>query len=163
MTYSAAERKERVLRELVEARSAVERAASALPASKERIVFLGQWSCRELVAHLIGWDHTNVTATRELLEGKLPSFYAKHDPDWRKYNSRLVEQFGGRELRVLLGEAQRSHRELLALLDGLDASEIIRDRGLRFKGWRVTIERLMLAEARDERKHAEQLLRFAGP
>ena len=162
MVDTPSERKERVLRELVEARTAIEHAALGLTGSKEHEVFLGQWSCLDIVAHLIGWDHTNIAATSELLDGRLPSFYADHDADWRSYNARLVKRYRGPDLQLLLRKAEASHHELLALLDSLPSTEIIRDRGLKFRGWRVTIERLMLAEAKDEREHARQLAEFAG-
>lgn len=150
-------RKEKVLRNLAEARAAILEAARALPAEQQCRVFLGEWTPADLLAHLVGWDHANAQAAQELLAGQLPSFYAHHDRDWRSFNATLVGRHRRENFSQLLADVERSHRALLECLAGIPAAEIVSDRGIRFRGWKVTIERLMLVEASDEREHARQL------
>ncbi len=150
-------RKQTVLRELAEARTAILQAACVLPAEARYRVFLGEWSPADLLAHLVGWDHANAQAARELLGGQLPGFYAYHDRDWRSYNASLVARHRREDWSELLASVERSHQALLDTLSTIPAAEIVRDRGIRFRGWRVTIERLMAVEAKDEREHARQL------
>ena len=133
---------------------------SLMPEELRSQVYLGDWSAYELLAHLIGWDHTNIQAAEELMEGKLPGFYAFHDRDWRNYNARLVAQYRRSNIIELLADCQESHATLLTMIGKLPEVELDRDRGVRFRGWRVTIARLLLAEARDERQHAQQLQAF---
>jgi hypothetical protein len=154
-------RKELILHELDESRASILEAACALSPNKQRQVFLGNWSPADVLAHLIGWDRTNSEAAQELLEGRLPSFYAYIDHDWRAYNALLVRRYERDDFDQLIEDASRSHRDLVNVLTGLPANEIVKDRGIRFRGWKVTIERLIKAEASDEREHAKQLSEFA--
>jgi hypothetical protein len=47
------------------------------------------------------------------------------------------------------------------MLETIRAEEFERDRGLRFRGYRVTIASLLAAESGDEEKHASQIASFA--
>jgi len=51
---------------LVEARQNILDAASALPARARDEVFLGSWSIKDLLAHLIGWGFTNIDAVKAI-------------------------------------------------------------------------------------------------
>ncbi len=50
-------RKQRLVAELTEARSAILQAALALPPDAQDTPFLGVWSAHDIVAHLVGWDY----------------------------------------------------------------------------------------------------------
>ncbi len=140
--------------------SILETAASLGPGVRDE-VFLGTWSARDLVAHLVGWDYTNIRAIDEVLDGKLPSFYETRDHDWRTYNALLVERYKDSNYRNLLRHARRSHLSLIERIRQTPAADVRRDRGIRARGWNVTIERLLQAELSDERTHLEQLQGFA--
>lgn len=150
-------RKQRLLDELSQVRQAVLLAAQSLPAEKQRQVFLGSWSAWELLAHLAGWDRTNVQAARSLQAGELPEFYAFKDRDWASYNALLVSRYAGLDFETLLAEVQAAHRDLLAFMSMAPAEVFDKDYGVRYKGYRVTLGRLLEAELRDERQHLEQL------
>jgi hypothetical protein len=154
-------RKQALVAGLRDARRRILETAALLPAPARRRSFLGTWSLRELLAHLEGWDHTNARATEELLRGRLPGFYRYADHDWQSYNATLVRRYGRRNYRSLVASVKRSHRGLLRLLEAVPAEEMWKDRGIRYRGWRVTIGRLMEAECRDEEKHCRELLAFA--
>jgi hypothetical protein len=141
--------------------SILETAADLGPGVRDE-VFLGTWSARALVAHLIGWDYTNIRAINEVLDGKLPSFYDARDHDWQTYNALLVERYKESNYRSLLRHARRSHRSLIERIRKTPAEDLRRDRGIRARGWKVTIERLLLAELSDERTHLEQLKGLAA-
>jgi hypothetical protein len=142
-------------------RSILETAAGLGPGARDE-AFLGTWSARDLVAHLIGWDYTNIRAIDELLAGKLPSFYEAHDRDWRSYNALLVGRYKDSNYRNLIRHARRSHRALIKRILGTPADEMRRDRGIRAQGWKVTIERLLKAELSDEQTHLVQLQGLAA-
>jgi hypothetical protein len=161
-SQGAEQRKQQVLSDLATARMGILDIARRLPVSKQRKVFLGIWSPRHLIAHLVGWDATNLKASGELLASKLPSFYKHHDPNWAAYNAKLVARHNRGSFKSLVAAAESSHWRLLARLERVPASEITRDRSIRFRGWKVTIERLLAAEASDERTHLKQLRRFVG-
>jgi hypothetical protein len=147
---------------LRDVRHSILKTAAGLGPGVRDEVFLGTWSARDLVAHLVGWDYTNMHAIDEVLHGKLPSFYEAHDHDWRSYNALLVERYKDSNYRNLLRHARRSHMSLIERIQQTPAADVRRDRGIRARGWKVTIERLLQAELSDERTHLEQLEGFAA-
>jgi hypothetical protein len=154
------EKKEELLSELVEVRGRILREASALSPDHDKEIFLGTWSIRELLAHLAGWDVTNLNAARSILRGELPKFYAEYDRDWKSYNARLVEKYNRDDIQELLSLVEETHKELLVFLRDLPASEIFKDRGIRSKGYKVTLGRLLQVEMKDEETHHSQIREF---
>jgi len=154
------ERKQQIIADLVDARRKILASAAALPPAQQGAVFLGEWSVKDLLAHLIGWDFANLEAAKEVLAGKLPSFYAHHDRDWKTYNARLVAEHKREDFAALLKAVEDSHRQLVEHLRTVPVEEFGKDRGLRFKGWKVTIAALLRVEASDERRHHEQIEEF---
>lgn len=162
MDESCQKKKDKIVADLIEARRKILTAASALPPEKRDEVFLGVWSVKDLLAHLIGWDYTNIEAVKELLEDKLPTFYSHHDRDWKTYNAGLVKQYKRDDYAELLSSTETSHGELVQFLGTVPADEFEKDRGVRFKRYKVTIARLLKAEADDEREHHAQIKEFAA-
>ena len=161
MGESAQENKDRIVFELVEARRKILDTASSLPPEKQDEVFLGAWSVKDLLAHLVGWDYTNIQAVGELLEAKLPAFYSYYDRDWKTYNARLVEEYRRDDFVELLASVEASHRELINFLGTVPAEEFEKDRGIWSGRYKVTIARILQAEADDEDKHHTQMKEFS--
>lgn len=157
VSTKAEAKKEEIISGLIEARGCILRAASSLPTEKQDEVFLGVWSVKDLLAHLVGWDYTNIEAAREILDGKLPSFYAHYDRDWKSYNAGLVKRYKKEDFADLLSSVEDSHRELIEFLRTVPAEEFDRDRGLRAGRYKVTIARLLQVEINDEKKHCVQI------
>jgi hypothetical protein len=153
--------KVKVLQALKQARACILAAAAMLPVDRRTEVFLGIWTIRDLLAHLIGWDVTNVEAAQELLEGHRPRFFERYDPGWRTYNSELVARYRLDDWAALLASVEASHQDLLAFLQALPAEDLSRDRGLRAGRAKLTIAYLLRAEARDEWVHCAQVEAFA--
>jgi hypothetical protein len=145
---------------LKDTREKILASASSMPSEKQDQVFLGTWSAFDLLAHLAGWDETNLKAANEILEGNLPSFYAESDRDWASYNAKLIAEFGRDDFEELLTLTRETHASLLNFLKELPADELWVDRGIRARGWKVTIGRLLEAEMSDEKEHLEQINRF---
>lgn len=121
------------------------------------LVFLGTWSVKDLLAHLAGWDFANLEAVEAVLAGRLPAFYAYRDPDWRTYNAMLVARYRRGMLTEMIEQARDSHRQLLDFLQSIPAESLGRDFGVRFRGYKVTIQRLLTAEHGDEMTHLQQI------
>lgn len=154
--------KSQIIAGLVEVRQKILTACAALPAEKRERIFLGTWSVKDLLAHLAGWDYTNIQAARDVMAGQIPFFYAEQDHDWRRYNARLVEKHRQENFDDLLAAVAQSHQELIRFFQALPEDELNRDRGIRAKGWKVTIARLLLAETKDEEAHYQQILALAA-
>jgi hypothetical protein len=159
-TKSQLLRKEQILSELIGARQNIVHEASRISEKDRNRTFLGIWTLKDLLAHLAGWDHTNIEAVKAVLAGRLPAFYAHRDPDWRTYNSILVAKYkrdSFRELIVLLND---SHDKLIEFLKTVPAESFNKDFGVRFRGYKVTIRRLLESETKDEQTHCQQIKDF---
>lgn len=137
-------------------------AAETLPPAAQTRVFLGTWSAGELLAHLAGWDKANLQAIAAVRRGELPDFYAFAERSWKTFNERLVAQYRLDDFGALIESARESHRRLVAFAAGVPEGDFERDFGVRYKGYRVTIARLLLAELEDEREHLAQIEAFAA-
>jgi len=157
----AEKKKAKVIADLVKARKKILATASLLSSDQWAVVFLGVWSPQDLLAHLVGWDRTNLKAAKELLAGQLPSFYAYHDHDWQTYNARLVKKYGKSGFVELISLAAQTHQKLVDFLVKIPAEEFDQDQRVRFKGYKVTIGRLLQAETRDEQTHYTQIKELA--
>jgi hypothetical protein len=157
MNAKAQARKEQLLAGLQETRSRILEQAAAFPAGKQDAIFLGTWSVHDLLAHLTGWDFANLEAIQAVLAGRLPAFYEYRGPDWRSYNAMLVEKYKRDSLSTMIEQARDSHRQLLDCLQTIPAESLGRDFGVRFRGYKVTIQRLLEAEHGDEQIHLGQI------
>jgi len=155
--------KQQLIADLSGARQEVLAAAMALRREKRNVPFLGTWSAHDIVAHLVGWDYTNLAALEAIRAGRLPAFYDHFDRDWQTFNAGLVAQHKQQTLEETVARAQASHQALLTALAALPAKDVSHDYGVRSAGRRrVTIAMLLSVEARDERKHAGQIREFAA-
>jgi hypothetical protein len=112
-TKSQILRKKQVLSGLIETRQNILAEAVSLSDEQQNQVFLGRWSIKDLLAHLIGWDLTNLDAVKSVLNGKAPDFYQHHDRDWQAYNGILVRKHKKDSLQELLTNARESQGQLL--------------------------------------------------
>jgi hypothetical protein len=143
--------KDRLITGLVVARRRVLDAACSLPPKQQGEVFLGTWSAKDLLAHLVGWDLSNRQAVQEILAGQKPGFWQHYDRDWQSYNARLIAQHKVDSFDRLVALAGDSHRSLIEYLGTVPAEEMLKRR---------SIATLLLAESRDENEHSEQLHAF---
>jgi uncharacterized damage-inducible protein DinB len=162
MRGATAEKKRQWIDELVAARRSLLEAVRALLGARQDEVFLGTWSVKDLLAHLVGWDATNLKAVQEILSGQYPAFFQFYDKDWHSYNARLVERYKIEPFAALLAEVEDSHRQLVGFLESLSAAELVGGKARSAKGRTVTIRGLLRAEANDERQHAGQVSAFFG-
>ena len=69
----------------------------------------------------------------------------------------MVAEYKREDFADLLASVEDSHQKLIGLLEAIPAEEFDRDRGVRFKGYKVTIARTLEAELEDEREHHRQI------
>jgi hypothetical protein len=125
--------------------------AVTLSLAQQDEMFLGIWSVKDLIAHLIGWDYTNLAAVKDILVERQPAFWEFYDHDWQTYNARLVKQYRRDDFDELVAAAGVSHQQLLAYLEGLPADTYVQER---------KILTLLRAEIKDEATHYEQVAAF---
>jgi hypothetical protein len=159
-TQSQIRRKEDILSALVEVRQKLLAEASELSDAQRNQIFLGVWSVKDMLAHLIGWDETNLHAVKSVLEGQVPSFYEHHDRDWQTYNAGLVKKHKKASSKELLTAVKDSQEKLINFLQTITPEYFNKDFGVRFRGYKVTIQRLLEAETKDEQTHHRQMTDF---
>lgn len=162
MNTRAQDKKDQIIANLIQARQSILNVAASLSSTQQDQVFLGTWCAKDLLAHLVGWDFANIQAVQAVQAGALPDFYAHHDPHWRTFNARLVAQYRQEDFAALLTSVRESLQKLVDVLRQVPARDFNRDTGVRFKGYQVTIARLIEAEAGDEWKHHQQIQEFAA-
>ena len=160
MSAKAQIKKEQVIRELQETRQSILAEIDVLSAKDRNTVFLGVWSVRDLLAHLAGWDFTNVEAIKSVLAGKLPAFYEHHDRDWQTYNAMLVRKYKMNSFRELRATVKTSQKKLIEYLQTIPPEYFNRDFGVRFRKYKVTIQRLLEADIKDVQIHHQQIVDF---
>ena len=138
--------KAEILSGLRQVRKEIIESINCLPPQRHEEVFLGEWSLKDLLAHFAGWDYANREAIQALQEGRLPVFYAFYDKDWRSYNAQWVETYRNETCEALLKITAVSQKALLDALVALPEAVFQQDFGLRFKGYKVTLARLLEAE-----------------
>ena len=145
---------------LNETRKAILEAAASIPDDRVDEVFIGFWGILDLLAHLRGWDLTNIQAAKDILSGKVPDFYAESDKDWASYNAKLVDQHRQGDLESMIASVESSRSDLVEVLNQLDAEAIFGDHGIRRGSYKVTIARLIEADIKDGNEHLDQIRRF---
>ncbi len=154
------DKKKQLIANFAKTRNRLLRIAAFTPIELEGEVFLGSWSITELYTHFYGWDRTNIMAIREILQGKIPGFYAYKDRDWQSFNARLIREYRKERFQDILSSIRESHQILKRILEDLPADELYRDRGIRYRGYKVLISRLIEAETGDENIHYQQVKQF---
>jgi hypothetical protein len=157
---SADEKKEKLLSDLIDVRKRIIQEATLLSPEMEDKVFIGTWAIGDLLAHLSGWDITNLEAAKEILEGKVPSFYAYEDRDWASYNVSLINEYKEDHLRNQLSLVESTHNELINFLETIPAPEFFKERGLRVNRYEVILSDLLEVEKKDEEVHLQQIKDF---
>jgi hypothetical protein len=153
-------KKDELIGDLIETRRKILEITSSFSPTEHDQVFLGIWSIKDLMAHLIGWLEANRKAVKTIRAGNLPEFYAYKDRDWQSYNALLVSKYKRGSLAKLMSAMQISHQKLIDLIQTIPAEEFEQDYGVRFKGYKVTIARLLQAELKDEKVHYTQIEMF---
>lgn len=148
---AAQAKKDEIISGLVEARRKILDVAGMLSPAEQDEVFLGVWTVKDLIAHLVGWDYTNLEAVQAILAGQRPSFWGYYDRDWKTYNARLVAEYRRDDFAELVASVEESHRKLIGFLQAIPADEYIR---------RKKIVTLLRAESKDENTHYGQMKEF---
>lgn len=115
------------------------------------------WTPRDIVAHLIGWNVYVRDGCDLMLAGKSPTYLSDRENDYRRVNATSVEHYSARDKRTLLLELEVSSRELEQYLTRLDLAAWDADTGVQIRGRPVTIRNSIRALARDFDNHRHRI------
>ncbi len=132
-----------------------------MPTERRDEPFVGVWDLKDLLAHLVGWDRTNLDALRDFLSGRRPAFYDRYDPGWTAYNAELVARYRIDDFDSLLESLAASQRDVVDGLRVLSDADLTRERAIGRTGRPLTIAGLLRAAIHDEQEHLRQIETFS--
>ena len=137
------------------------RCIESLP-SNQFLAPLGNWTPRDIVAHLIGWNRYVVRGSRQLQRGELPFYDVDPGENFSKVNAALVKEYPSVDSGELLSQLRASAEELREFLAELDESDWDRDFGVRHNEEVLTIGGSVDELIRDYPHHQEQIEAWAS-
>ncbi|MFQ6109997.1 MAG: ClbS/DfsB family four-helix bundle protein [Candidatus Aminicenantales bacterium] len=122
---------------------------------------IDDWSPRDVVAHLVGWNRYIIEGSNQIQRGELPFYDIDPGEDYCKVNARLVQEYSSTDREELLDNLQASAQELMQFLRTLDPDEWGRDFGVRHKASVVTIRNTVDELIEDYDIHRERIEEWA--
>jgi hypothetical protein len=120
---------------------------------------LGDWTPRDIAAHLVGWNRITLVGCGEVREGVVPFYFYDGTNDYRKVNAVFFRQFGSDDRETLLRDMAVTMDALVAYLKTIDEAEWEADTGIvHYRGGPATVARCVDSLIRDYRKHREEIL-----
>jgi hypothetical protein len=117
--------KQGVLEHLVEARAALLAAIDGLgEAEMTALPVAGDWTIKDILAHVSGWAAWDLAGVRGVLAGEPPDFSAIEDVD--AFNARLVAERCKWTLGRILAEMADAHAALEGLLASAPDEDVFR-------------------------------------
>ena len=124
---------------------------------------LGDWTPRDIVAHLIGWNHNILTGCQQIRAGVSPFYHKDALNDYRIINSVSISRHRSTDRAVLLKELADSRDGLVAYVKGLDELDWDKDYGPRhYRGGPATVGRSIESLAADYFNHMQEIQRAGG-
>lgn len=139
--------------------ASVERLADAVAALPEPL-FLRETdgrSPRDIVAHLIGWNHYTIEGYEQQRRGELPAYLVDPGEDFSTVNAAAMRRYASRDRGELLGQLRDSLAALEAFLGALSPAEWADDYGVGYNGRPLTLARLVGTLGGDYDHHREEI------
>jgi hypothetical protein len=120
----------------------VEAFAGSVAALDERVFLrkVANWTVRDIVAHLVGWNRHILRGAKQILRCELPFYEVEPGSDYSNVNAALIREYGDTDRSALLESLAASAGELTAFLRAIDPGDWDRDFGVRYKGETETVK-----------------------
>lgn len=135
------------------------RCVSSLPAERF-LAKMDEWSPRDVLAHLIGWNRCTVVGSEQIRKGETPFSLIDPGEDFSRVNAGLVREVSSRDRGELLEELEASCRELCQHLRSMDPADWEYDYGVRYKGFAITVQNSVDALTSDYVHHRRQIVEW---
>ena len=122
---------------------------------------MDDWTPRDVVAHLVGWNGLMIDLSRSILAGKPPSYYDDLKNDYSNINAGFTKKFSSRSKQELLAQLKSSMENLEAFIFSLPDKEMTADHGvLHYSGVPATVSKIIHSLAGDYQYHTNQILEW---
>ena len=122
------------------------------------LVSMGEWTPRDILAHLIGWNRYTITACRKIRMGELPSKIAGNETDYGIVDPESVRLYDSTDCEMLLDEIETSYQSLENFLVFMKPEDWDRDFGVRVGEESITIASVVQALTENYKHHLNQLV-----
>ncbi len=117
--------KQEILDAMQDARTRLVEAIDGLPpAAMQEAGVVGQWSLRDVLAHLNRWEAELVRLLFQLKQGQAPDFLTLNEGDIDKINDRFHRESLGRPLDLILADFQSIRKQTIRRLNEYTDQEI---------------------------------------
>ncbi len=120
------------------------------------------WSPRDVLAHLIGWNRYTITGCEQLKRGEAPFYFIDPGRDFSNINAASVQQYSSEDRQQLLSELEASFLELHNFLLSITLNEWQADYGVRYRGSQVTIKNTIDVLISDYIHHREEIEKWTS-
>lgn len=129
---------------------------------EEFLTSLGDWTPRDIVAHLVGWNRNVLVGCQQIQSGLQPFYHLDGPNDYRILNAEIVARFNSTDRPALLRELSKGRDLLVSYLEGVDEHEWNKDFGVvHYRGGPATIARAIESLTADYVNHADEIARRA--
>ena len=118
---------------------------------------LKNWSPRDIVAHLVGWNEHLVKGCAQIQNGVLPFYDIDPGDDYSKVNTDIVEKISSTEKQTLLAELAASAARLKEYIETVPAEDYGRDFGVKHHDEVITIGNTFDGLTSDYDYHRKQI------
>ncbi len=119
---------------------------------------LGEWTPRDIVAHLVGWNRNVLVGCQQIQSGLQPFYHVDGPNDYRALNAEIIARFNSTDRPALLRELSKGRDLLVSYLEGVDEREWSKDFGVRhYRGGPATIARAIESLTADYVNHAAEI------
>ena len=120
---------------------------------------LGDWTPRDIVAHLIGWNRITLVGCAELRERVEPFYFYDGTNDYRVVNAGFFRRYPSQDPGALLAEMAATMQALVSYLTTVPDAEWDADTGIvHYRSGPATPARCVDSLIRDYRKHRDEIL-----
>ena len=116
-----------------------------------------EWSPRDIVAHLIGWNRYTILGCQAINRGEIPFYLDDPGVDFSKANAVFLQRYPSTDRRTLLEDLEMSFQELKRFIASLELTEWQADRDVRYEGESMTIKNAVDAISADYIQHKQQI------
>ncbi len=119
---------------------------------------LGDWTPRDIVAHLVGWNRNVLVGCQQIQSGLQPFYHVDGPNDYRVLNAEIIARFNSTDRPALVRELSKGRDLLVSYLEGVDEHEWNRDFGVQhYRGGPATIARAVESLTADYVTHAGEI------
>lgn len=118
---------------------------------------IDEWTPRDVVAHLIGWNRQTISCCSDIRLGKLPDVFEDDKNDYSNINAEFVRLYEFTDRQLLLDKLEDSAHALENYLLFLNPQDWEADFGVRLDDSTITIQNTVEALIKDYYDHRDQI------